>query len=332
MLFNSFTFLIFFAAVMVVSRSMKSWTLRKSFLLLISYLFYAAWNPPFVILLWISTLADWHLARAIHTSDSLRRRRLYLWASLGINLGMLGYFKYANFFVNNLVALSQSLGLDWHPATMSIVLPVGISFYTFQTLSYTIDIYRRKATPWHCFLDYALYVTFFPQLVAGPIVRAVDFLPQCDEPKRASRKQFQWGLTLMIIGLFCKTAIADTLAPIVESVYDFQTAHSFVDAWAGTLAFSVQIFCDFAGYSTIAIGAALCLGFILPDNFHFPYAAIGFSDFWRRWHLSLSTWLRARGAIHWSFSEGAGEWWQLTIIWKRSPTCGPGCPRRNTPA
>ena len=183
--------------------------------------------------------------------------------------------------------------MDWSPAAPNIILPVGISFYTFQTLSYTIDIYRHQAKPCHSFLDYALFVTFFPQLVAGPIVRATEFLPQCEEPKRATSEQLGWGLSLFVIGLFNKVVVADVLmAPVVEEHFRTGVIPGFLDAWVGTLAFSTQIFCDFSGYSTCAIGVALCLGFALPRNFLFPYAAIGFSDFWRRWHISLSTWLR----------------------------------------
>jgi D-alanyl-lipoteichoic acid acyltransferase DltB (MBOAT superfamily) len=175
----------------------------------------------------------------------------------------------------------------------SIVLPVGISFYTFQTLSYTIDIYRGNAKPWSSFLDFALFVTFFPQLVAGPILRAADFLPQCNNPRTPTSTQFYWSLWLVLLGLFQKVVLADTLlAPTVELVYDAIEAPTFASAWIGTMAFAGQIFFDFAGYSTCAIGVAGCLGFVLPDNFRFPYAAVGLADFWKRWHISLSTWLR----------------------------------------
>jgi D-alanyl-lipoteichoic acid acyltransferase DltB (MBOAT superfamily) len=178
-------------------------------------------------------------------------------------------------------------------APPDIVLPVGISFYTFQTLSYTLDVYRRKLAPPESFLDYALYVTFFPQLVAGPIVRAADFLPQCMEPRIFSGRNMGWGLSLMVLGLFEKMAIADgILAPIVEAVYDTADRPDFVSAWCGTFAFAGQIFLDFSGYSLVAIGSALCFGFSIQDNFRFPYAAVGFSDFWQRWHMSLSSWLR----------------------------------------
>ena len=293
MTFNSYTFAIFFLLVLVLDRWLASWTIRKFALLVLSYLFYCAWNPPFVALLWLSTIVDWHLARWIHRQAHPVTRKLLLIASLATNLGLLGFFKYGNFVLRNLNGLFSWFEWASLPSHLDIVLPVGISFYTFQTLSYTLDVYRRKLTPGKSFLDYALYVTFFPQLVAGPIVRASDFLPQCEAPRRASSAQLGWGLVLLVVGLFNKVVVADTLmAPIADHVFGAASVSSFADAWLGAFAFSVQIFCDFAGYSTCAIGVALCLGFALPDNFRFPYAAIGFSDFWSRWHISLSTWLR----------------------------------------
>ncbi len=258
-----------------------------------SYVFYAAWNPPFVVLLWISTVADWFFARNIHHSTRQAKRKFYLFLSLLVNLGLLGFFKYGNFVLENFTEFVNLLGIDYQPLKMNIILPVGISFYTFQTLSYTFDIYRKKTKPCRSFLDYALFVTFFPQLVAGPIVRAVDFLPQCEQPKIGSHKQIGWGMILLTVGLFNKMVIADLfLAPVAEAVFDSEVRYGMLQTWAGVLAFSGQIFCDFAGYSTCAIGVALCMGFALPDNFKFPYAAVGFSDFWRRWHISLSSWLK----------------------------------------
>ncbi len=262
-------------------------------LLLGSYLFYAAWNPPFIVLLWISTVVDWFLAKRIYAAQSLLYRRLFLAVSLTVNLGMLAYFKYGEFILQNFIDICGQIGIRYRPAHFSIVLPVGISFYTFQTLSYTLDVYRNKMRPWRSSLDFALFVTFFPQLVAGPIVRAVDFLPQCETERRANSDQFGFGLWTVVVGLFQKVVLADGLfAPIVEEVYSNRITPEFFTAWAGTLAFAGQIFCDFAGYSNCAIGTAMCLGFKLPENFRSPYAAIGFSDFWQRWHISLSTWLR----------------------------------------
>jgi D-alanyl-lipoteichoic acid acyltransferase DltB (MBOAT superfamily) len=293
MLFNSYTFLMFFVVVLAGYYLTRSWKVRKGILLVASYVFYAAWNPPFVVLLWLSTVVDWLAAKGIHASVSPRRRRLLMAVSLMANFGLLGYFKYAGFMVDNFLLLARALGLHVSLASPNVILPVGISFYTFQTLSYVLDVYRRKIVPERSFLDYALYVTFFPQLVAGPIIRAEDFLPQCTQPKACSGNDLGWGLSLMLLGLFEKVAIADgILAPIVESVYDTVGRPDFISAWCGTFAFAGQIFLDFAGYSLVAIGSALCLGFTIQDNFRFPYAAVGFSDFWARWHMSLSSWLR----------------------------------------
>ncbi|HEY9382605.1 MAG TPA: MBOAT family O-acyltransferase [Gemmatimonadales bacterium] len=293
MVFNSLTFLVFFAIVLIVYHGPLSWTQRKFFLLVASYLFYAAWNPPFVLLLMGSTVIDWLVAKRLAVTERPAARKALLLISLGFNLGVLGFFKYGGFLLDNFTRLMAQIGVQYQPPHWNIILPIGISFYTFLTLSYTIDVYRRELQPGKSFLDFAFFVTFFPHLVAGPILRAADFLPQCVEPRKATQDQLGWGLALMVIGLFEKVVLADALmAPTADHVYAAVSRAGFLDAWAGTLAFSGQIFLDFAGYSTCAIGAALCLGFVLPDNFRFPYAAIGFSDFWRRWHISLSTWLR----------------------------------------
>jgi alginate O-acetyltransferase complex protein AlgI len=293
MIFNSLGFLAFFAVVLTLHYLPLSWRVKKFNLLLASYFFYGAWNPPFALLLAFSTVVDWRLARMMAGTAEGPARRVLLLASLVTNLGLLGFFKYGGFLLANFVALLASMGISYQPPEWSIILPVGISFYTFQTLSFTIDVYRRQLEPGDSFLDFALFVSFFPQLVAGPIVRAADFLPQCKQPKQATARQFGWGAVLLTIGLLEKSIFADTLlAPIADRVYDAAGSAGRLDAWVGTLAFAGQIFCDFAGYSTCAIGAALCLGFVLPDNFRFPYAAVGFSDFWRRWHISLSSWLR----------------------------------------
>lgn len=293
MLFNSYTFLIFFAVVFLLHNLNFPWRTKKFNLLAASYVFYAAWNPPFVALLWISTVVDWYLAKWMFAASTQIRKRVFLIMSLAVNLGMLGFFKYAMFALDNFTALTETFGVSYIPPEWNIILPVGISFFTFQTLSYSIDVYRGHLKPWHSFLDYAMYVTFFPQLVAGPIVRAADFLPQCLKENKVTLQRLGWGISLFIVGMFSKVVIADGfMAPIVDQVYMASTDPTFSEAWLGTFAFAIQIFGDFAGYSTCAIGAALCLGFVLPDNFRFPYAAVGFSDFWRRWHMSLSTWLR----------------------------------------
>ncbi|HEU4734901.1 MAG TPA: MBOAT family O-acyltransferase [Kofleriaceae bacterium] len=294
MQFNTYLFAGFFAVVLAVHHAPLGWTANKLALLVFSYVFYAAWDPAFVVLLWGSTVVDWFVARAMTRAASRTRRRLLLGASLAFNLGLIGYFKYADFAQRSIAAVLGAIGAAWHPAPIDIVLPIGISFYTFMTLSYTIDVYLGRSRPARSFLDYALYVTFFPHLVSGPIVRATELVPQFEAPRRATGAQLGWGLALLALGLFEKAVVADAiLAPVVDKVYRPELAAiATADAWTGTLAFAGQIFCDFAGYSTCAIGIALCLGFALPDNFRSPYAAVGFAEFWRRWHISLSSWLR----------------------------------------
>lgn len=293
MVFNTLTFAVFFAIVLAMHSLPLPWTTRKVNLLIASYVFYAAWNPPFIILLWISTVVDWFAAQALVRAEQPAKRRAWMLLSVVANLGMLLYFKYGTFLLHNFTALMAGLGITYHPPELDIVLPVGISFYTFATMSYTLDIYLRRALPARNFLDYALFVTFFPHLVAGPIMRPTELVPQFERERRATPHQLRFGLALMTLGLFQKVVLADTfLSNAAERVYDGGHVPGALDAWAGTLAFSGQIFCDFAGYSTTAIGAALCLGFAMPDNFRFPYAAVGFSDFWHRWHITLSSWLR----------------------------------------
>jgi len=291
--FNSLLYALFFAAVFALDRLTKSWTLRKFYLLIASLLFYAAWCPPYIVLLLIPTVADWYAAKFIAATPRPGPRRAILIASLALNLGLLACFKYANFLWGTWAAVAQAAGFEVQAERLNILLPVGISFYTFATMSYTIDVYRREIVPARSFLDYALFVAFFPHLVAGPILRAGNFLPQCETERRADRDQIGWGLTLLTLGLFGKVVLADgILAPVADRIFAAQAAIGFAEGWIGTLAFAGQIFFDFAGYSSCAIGSALILGWQLPDNFRFPFAALGFADFWRRWHISLSTWLR----------------------------------------
>ncbi|NCF73750.1 MAG: MBOAT family protein [Gammaproteobacteria bacterium] len=292
MAFNSLIFLLFFAGVLAVHALPLRWQARKANLLLASYVFYAAWNPPFLVLLWISTLTDWFAARRIRISSG-RKRKLYLLLSILVNLGLLGYFKYGGFLEDNFSQLMAWLGVDYQVSGSDIILPLGISFYTFQSMSYSIDVYRDRIKPADSILDFALYVSFFPQLVAGPILRAGYFMQQLVEAHRRRADDFGWGIALIVVGLFEKVVLADgLLAPVVEKVYTLSADTTGIDAWVGTLAFSGQIFFDFNGYSVIAVGLAKCLGFQVPWNFLSPYASVGFSDFWRRWHVTLSAWLR----------------------------------------
>jgi alginate O-acetyltransferase complex protein AlgI len=293
MVFNSYTFIVFFAVMLVLHNLPFSWKVKKINLLLASYIFYAAWNPPFILLLWLSTVVDFFVGKALYTETNVSRKRVLLVLSLCGNLGMLCFFKYGGFLLENFVTVVNALGIHYQPAKPNIILPAGISFYTFTTLCYTIDMYKKESKPVKSFLDFSLFVTFFPHLVAGPIVRPPQLVPQFETPRRATKRQLLDGLFLLSLGLFMKVVLADSmLSESADTVFNAAGPLPMLDAWAGVLAFTGQIFFDFAGYSTCAIGVALCLGFILPQNFKFPYAAVGFSDFWRRWHITLSSWLR----------------------------------------
>ncbi|MDB6167083.1 MAG: rane bound O-acyl transferase family protein [Lacunisphaera sp.] len=293
MLFNSLTFVVFYLVVLGAYWSLKNWDARKNLLLVASYIFYGAWNPPFAILLFATTALDFYLGARIARATTPRARKHWMIASCISNLSMLGFFKYGNFLLENTQWLLARAGVSYMPPHLDVFLPVGISFYTFHSLSYTLDVYRGVCTPTKSLRDFTLAVSFFPQLVAGPIVRAADFLPQLRTAPSLAPGQFGWGLALMTLGMFEKIVLADTLlASSADTVFGYGGPVGTLDAWMGVLAFAGQIFFDFAGYSTCAIGCALTLGFHLKDNFRFPYAAVGFSDFWRRWHISLSTFLR----------------------------------------
>ena len=292
--FDSFSFLLFFAAILLLDRIAYGTAARKPILLIASWFFYAGWNPLFLPMLIATSTLDWWLGGKLMAASKVAKRR-WLVLSLLSNLGVLAFFKYRFFIASNVDAVFGTGLLNGlqTPGTASWVLPVGISFYTFQSLSYCIDAYRgqlpEKPVSW---LDFSLYVAFFPQLVAGPIVRFGDFYPQLARNPRADAAQIGSGFALIIIGLFLKVVGADSVfAPTTDALFASAT-HDFRSAWLAAMAFTGQIFCDFAGYSLCAIGAARALGFWLPENFNAPYAAIGFSDFWRRWHLSLSSWLR----------------------------------------
>lgn len=291
MQFDSLTFAAFFAIVLALYALLRGNAPKKNLLLAGSYLFYMAWSPPFVLLLMATTWLDWYVARRIAASSVQSTRNFWLVTSLASNLGVLGYFKYGGFLLDNTQTLLAGAGIAWQPPGWNIVLPVGISFYTFQSMSYTIDVWRGRMRADWSLRDFALFVTFFPQLVAGPIVRASQFLPQLQRERFIRADWLARGLTLLVFGVCAKVVFADgLLAPIADR--GFTPAAGTLDTWLGLFAFSGQIFFDFSAYSTCAIGAAMCLGYTLPANFRSPYAAGGFSDFWRRWHISLSRWLR----------------------------------------
>ena len=286
MLFHSYTFLAFFLVVVLVHGATPV-AQRRYVLLVSSYVFYGSWNPKYALLILASTVIDYIAARGILGSESQGRRKLFLTVSVATNLGLLATFKYYNFFSHN-IAEYLSLSLPLH----ELLLPVGISFYTFQSMSYTIDVYRHRSKLARDFVDFALFVSFFPQLVAGPIIRAVDFLPQIATAGERTPDQIRLGLKLFLLGLFKKIVVADNLALLVDRVHQSPADVSSGDLWISAYAFAFQIYFDFSGYSDMAIGLASLLGFKFPVNFRRPYCAVNVSDFWRRWHISLSTWLR----------------------------------------
>ncbi len=292
MIFTELRFLLFFAVVLGVHWSLRKNTSRKLWLLVCSYAFYAAWDVRFLSLIVGSTLLDGLVGRAIHRSEDEKRRNRLLALSVSLNLGLLGVFKYLGFFVDSGVSFLHWLGLDVSAPTLAIVLPVGISFYTFQTMSYSLDIHARRLKPARSALDLALFVGFFPQLVAGPIVRARAFLPQL-----ASRRNFQAidvraCLMLFLIGFLKKAVISDSLSPSVDIYFARPELFDAASTWLALGLYSVQIYCDFSGYSDMAIACAGLLGYNLCLNFDFPYFATNIASFWRRWHISLSNWLR----------------------------------------
>ncbi|MEM9493870.1 MAG: MBOAT family O-acyltransferase, partial [Myxococcota bacterium] len=253
----------------------------------------AHWDWRFLALIVLSTLVDYTVGPLIHRESCQRKRTLWLCVSLTVNLGILGYFKYYNFFADSLIVLAQSAGLELSRTTLAITLPVGISFYTFQTLSYSLDIYRRQLEPTDSLAKFAAFVAFFPQLVAGPIVRAREFLHQLDRPRVFSFTDFEGGLTRFLFGFFKKVFIADTLGIyVVDPVFADPAAYTTATLWLAMLAYAVQIYADFSGYSSMAIGSAQMLGFRIPENFRFPYLATNPSDFWRRWHMTMSRFFR----------------------------------------
>ena len=293
MIFTEFRFLFFFLIAFLIHWGLQKNQHRKLWLLVCSYVFYGAWDWRFLSLIWISTVIDYIVG--LKLSQQLiknNNRKQWLIVSLCTNLGILGFFKYFNFFVESGVNFINFLGFSIDFNTIQIVLPVGISFYTFQTLSYSIDIYYGKLKPVHKFLDFALFVSFFPQLVAGPIVRASTFLPQLEETRNFSNVRVKYCLMLFMIGFIKKACISDRLSPIVDRFFEAPETYTASSSWVGVLFYAVQIYCDFSGYTDMAIACAGLLGYELSLNFNFPYFSENITDFWRRWHISLSTWLR----------------------------------------
>lgn len=291
MLFNSPSFFVFLLVVLVVSAILRR--LHKGselwFLVFASAYFYGQWNWTYLILIYITIVCDFFLGLRYYKSD---RPHKFLYLSMTVNLGILGIFKYLNFLVDSSNAVMASAGFSYAIPGVELLLPVGISFYTFQSMSYMIDIHRGQLQPRTRFVDYALFVSFFPQLVAGPIVRASEFFKQLDEKRHFSFAMAQSGLLLIMLGLVKKVVFADNLALFVDPVFNAPENHSGMMNLLAVYAFAFQIYFDFSGYSDIAIGVAKLLGFTFPRNFMHPYVSLSFQDFWRRWHMTLSRWLR----------------------------------------
>ncbi len=294
MLFNSLEFLLFLPICFVVYWFVVNHklSLQNFFILVASYVFYGWWDYRFLGLIAFSTLVDYGVGRALSKTSNRSRRKLFLGISLTINLGLLGVFKYYNFFLESLVSAWGRLGIELQASTLNIILPVGISFYTFQTLSYTIDIYRKQLNPEQSLINFAAYVAFFPQLVAGPIERASNLLPQFSRKRIFNYNQACSGIYLIIWGLFKKVVIADNCAYFVNQIFESHTSFAAPELAIGAVLFAFQIYGDFSGYSDIAIGTARLFGFDLRTNFKFPYFSKNIGDFWRRWHISLSSWFR----------------------------------------
>ena len=291
MVFNSLDFVAFFAVVygLYVVLPHRG---QNFLLLLASYAFYACWDWRFLSLLFLSTAVDYILALKISESESPVLRKRYLIASMCVSLGVLGFFKYFNFFADSLASLLQSMGWDIQASHLNIILPWGISFYTFQTMNYTIDVYRRHMEPCRNLFNFAVFVSFFPHLVAGPIMRANVLLPQVNNKRTVTWQQISDGAWLCLWGLFKKVVVADNLATIADAGFADGVEHTLGSMLIAVYAFAFQIYCDFSGYSDIARGISKFMGFELMVNFRNPYFAVNPSDFWRRWHISLSTWLR----------------------------------------
>lgn len=304
MLFNTLDFVFFFIIVITTLIIIKDRKFQHLFLLLASYFFFYYTSNYLISLLIFTTIWDFYFGKLIYQANNIQSKKFLLVLSLSGNLGLLGFFKYADFTITQFNNLGQNLGFDTHIPLLNLALPIAISFYTFHSITYTVSIYRGQMQPVRSFVDYAIFVTFFPQLVAGPILRANDFLPQLREKIERlgisgklrtiviQESNLKIGVTLMLIGFIKKMFFADNIAPLVNFIFLNPMDYDSLTIILGTIGFGIQIYCDFSGYSDIALGAATILGFKIPINFNRPYFAASPSEFWRRWHISLSTWLR----------------------------------------
>jgi len=291
MLFTEFRFFWFFLAVFIVYWSLRRNNSRKLWLLVCSYVFYAAWSWKFLFLLAASSLLDYVVGVMLARTEDPRARRGWMLLSLGANLGVIAFFKYYNFFITSLAALLEWLGLPASLHTLNIIIPVGVSFYTFHSMSYTIDVYRRKMPAVTSLLDVACFIGFFPQMVAGPIVRGRMFLPQLQSLRKFANVDVRGALILFLTGFIKKACVADGVAPSVDRYFSAPWNFNATSGWIAMLFYAVQIYCDFSGYTDMALATARLLGYELPINFRFPYFARNMSEFWQRWHISLSSWL-----------------------------------------
>lgn len=292
MLFVELRFFIFFGIVLLTYWSLPSNNLRKWFLLCASYYFYGSWDWRFACMLFALSCGDFFFALRIAQSENPHTRRWYVTASLAMNLSVLGFFKYFHFFVSSAIALATAARFHLSEPTIKIILPVGVSFFTFQSLSYTIDVYRGEIPAEHTFRDYVLFAAFFPQLVAGPIVRPKYFLPQLKEKRHVSLEDIKYALYLFVLGYIKKACIADNISPYVDKVFNAPVHYSALASITATWLYATQIFCDFSGYSDMAIAVAAMMGYRLVLNFDAPYLSQSIQEFWRRWHISLSSWIR----------------------------------------
>ena len=313
MYFNSSAFIAFLSAFLLLYFLLRdSLAKRNRLIVAASYFFYSWWDWRFTGLLLLSSVVDFYVGLAMEKADSSKRRKL-LFLSLATNLGVLVFFKYCNFFVENLTHLISGFGFNLSPGLINVILPVGISFYTFQSLSYTIDVYRKQISPTKDLTAFLAYVSFFPQLVAGPIERASSLLPQFLSTRQIGLKSIELGTWLILWGLLKKVVVADNLAPLVDMVYSDPSTQGPIIV-LGTLAFGFQIYCDFSGYSDIARGIASILGFELILNFNLPYFARTPSEFWRRWHISLSSWFRDYVYIPLGGNRGGHSRTQINLL------------------
>ena len=294
MLFNSIDFAIFLPIVFILYWFVTNKNLKLQNLLIVvsSYLFYGWWDWRFLLLIFFSTIVDYSVGQKLRNEENQLKRKLLLWASILVNLGLLGFFKYYNFFLDNFITAFLFFGREIQGNSLNIILPVGISFYTFQTLSYTIDVYKRKLEPTKDFIAFSAFVSFFPQLVAGPIERATHLLPQFYKKRAFDYSKATDGMRQILWGLFKKIVIADNCAEFANQIFNNSADMNGSTLVLGALFFTFQIYGDFSGYSDIAIGTSRLFGFDLMQNFNFPYFSRDIAEFWRRWHISLSTWFR----------------------------------------